>query len=121
MYEEDRAPVTLTEIYDQAASCERVAQRAAERSVVFQQFHPLDHYTDIIITGCGSSHHLAMCAAFAWSQMLDRPVAAVASSELLHFPHHYLDRNAKPLVIAISRSGATTKITLAAERLKPEY
>src|SRR5262245_5757972 len=121
MYEEDRAPVTLTEIYYQPASCERAVKRAAERADVFESFSPLDNYSDIIITGCGSSHHLAACAAFAWSQMLDRPVAAVASSELLHFPDHYLNRDARPLVIAISRSGSTTEVKLATERLSREY
>jgi len=121
MYEEDQAPVTLSEIYDQADSCQRTVERAAGRSRVFEQFLPLEHYSDVIITGCGSSHNLAMCASFAWSEMLERPVMAVASSELLHFPEHYLKRDSKPLVIAITRSGATTEVKLAVERLKREY
>jgi len=121
MFEEDRAPVTLSEIYNQAASCLRTVELAQERSRVFQQFLPLDAFTDIIITGCGSSHHLALCASFAWSEMLARPVAAIASSELAHFPDHYLAHNAKPLVLAISRSGDTTEVKLAVERLRRDY
>lgn len=121
MYEEDQAPVTLSEIYHQAASCQRTVELACQRSRIFEQFLPLDSYTDIIITGCGSSHHLAICASFAWSEMLERPVAAIASSELAHFPEHYLGRDAKPLVIAISRSGDTTEVKLAVERLRRDY
>ena len=121
MFEEDHAPVTLSEIYQQAASCQRTVELAQERSRLFEQFLPLENYTDIIITGCGSSHHLAICASFVWSEVLDRPVTAVASSELAHFPEHYLPRNAKPLLIAISRSGGTTEVTLAVERLQREY
>ena len=121
MFEEDRAPVTFSEIYHQADSCRRTVERAEERSRIFRQFLPLENYTEIIITGCGSSHHLAMCASFAWSEMLGRRVVAVASSELAHFSEHYLARGAKPLVIAISRSGGTTEVKLAVERLQHEY
>ncbi|HSB10050.1 MAG TPA: SIS domain-containing protein [Blastocatellia bacterium] len=121
MYEEDRGPLTLSEIYHQAGSCQRSVERAEQRSRIFEQFLPLENYTDIIITGCGSSHHLAMSASFAWSEMLGRPVTAVASSELAHFPEHYLSRAAKPLLIAISRSGGTTEVKLAVERLKLGY
>ena len=121
MYEEDHAPVTLSEIYHQAASCQRTVELACERSRILEQFLPLNNFTDIVMTGCGSSHHLAICASFAWSEVLERPVAAIASSELAHFPEHYLGRNAKPLVIAISRSGDTTEVKLAVERLRRDY
>lgn len=121
MFVEDHAPVTLSEIYHQAASCQRTVERAQERNRILEQFLPFANYTDIILTGCGSSHHLAICASFAWSEMLERPVAAIASSELAHFPEHYLARDAKPLVIAISRSGDTTEVKLAVDRLRRDY
>jgi len=121
MFEEDHAPVTLSEIYHQAASCQRTIALAQDRSSVFNRFQPLDSYTDIILTGCGSSHHLAICASFALSEMLQRPVSSVASSELAHFPDHYFSRNARPFVIAISRSGDTTEVRLAVERLQADY
>ena len=120
MYE-DQAPLTLSEIYHQADSCRQTTERAQDRTRLFEQFLPVDDYSDIIITGCGSSHHLAMCASFAWSEMFARPVMAVASSELLHFADHYLSSTSKPLVIAISRSGGTTEVKLAVERLRREY
>ena len=125
MFEEDEISLTLnatlSEIYHQADSCRRTVERARERGRIFEQFLPLENYTDILITGCGSSHHLAMCASFGWSEMLRRPVVAVASSELAHFPEHYLMRGSKPLLVAISRSGETTEVRLAVERLKREY
>lgn len=121
MYEDDRAPVTFSEIYRQADSCQETVRRARERSRAFERFLPLEKYTDIIITGCGSSYNLASCASFAWSELLERPVLAAASSELAHFPDYYLARSAKPLVIAISRSGGTTEVKLAVERLQRDY
>jgi fructoselysine-6-P-deglycase FrlB-like protein len=120
MYE-DEAPLTLSEIYHQADSCRQTTERADQRLRVLKQFLPLKQYSDIIITGCGSSHHLAICGSFAWSEMLARPVTAVASSELAHFAEHYLSRASTPLVIAISRSGGTTEVKIAVEKLRREY
>lgn len=51
MYEEDHAPVTLSEIYHQVASCQRTVELAQERSRIFETFLPLENDTDIIITG----------------------------------------------------------------------
>ena len=85
MHEEDRAPVTLTEIYHQADACQRTIERAGERSRIFDKFLPPENYTDTVITDCGSSHQLAMCVSFAWSEMPKRPVIAAVSSELAHF------------------------------------
>src|SRR5690349_14186330 len=40
MFEEDHAPVTLSENYHQAASCQRTIQLAQARSRVFNRFQP---------------------------------------------------------------------------------
>jgi len=70
----DEAPVilnvTLGEIYNQAATCQQTVARASTRSGIFERFLPLSKYTDIVITGCGSSHDLAICASFAWSEIV---------------------------------------------------
>jgi hypothetical protein len=60
MYEDDHGPVTLSETYHLAASCQRTVDLARERSCVFEQFLPLENYRDILSTGCASSHHVAM-------------------------------------------------------------
>lgn len=121
MFSEDSGTATLTEVYSQARSCKETLLQAQSRLNLIAPLLPVGQYTDILITGCGSSHHLAMCASFAWSELLDRPVAAVAASELLNFPEHYLKPDARPLVIAISRSGGTTEVKLTVERLTREY
>src|SRR5262249_37623151 len=81
----------------------------------------LDQYTDIVITGCGSSYHMASCASFAWSHLLARPVQAVQASQLMNFSGRYFPASARPLVIAISRSGATTEVEQAVLRLTDRY
>ena len=72
MYEKDRAPVRLTEICHQYYACQRSIERGEEHRRIFPKFLTLENYTDIVITGCGSSHDLAMCASFAWSEMLKK-------------------------------------------------
>ncbi|HKV41754.1 MAG TPA: SIS domain-containing protein, partial [Blastocatellia bacterium] len=114
-------PATLTEIYNQARSSQETVERHPARSKVFERFLPLEAHTDIILTGCGSSYNLSRCAAFAWSALIGRPVSAVPSSELMNFPERYLNADAHPLVIAISRTGGTTEVELAVERLRAGY
>ena len=121
MFEGDDSALTLGEIHNQSRSCQSTVQRAGALLRVFEQLLPLDQYTDVVITGCGSSHNLAACASFAWSELLGRPVMAVAASELAHFPEHYLRSDARPLIIAISRSGETTEVSLGVERLRRDY
>lgn len=121
MFLEDCGTATLAEISCQARSCRETIQQAQSRLDLIAPLLPVGQYTDILITGCGSSYNLAMCAAFAWSELLARPVAAVAASELMNFPEHYLSADARVLIIAISRSGGTTEVRRAVERLKRDY
>src|SRR5262245_25068321 len=118
---EDRAPDTFSEIYDQTRCCRETIRMAGAR---LESVHPLlrlDQYTDIVITGCGSSYHIASCASFAWTQMLSRPVHAVQASQLMSFSERYFPASARPLVIAISRSGATSEVEQAVLTLRGRY
>src|SRR5260370_11643806 len=105
-----KSDVTFREIYNQPRACEDTLARAEARLSLFAHLMPLDQYTDIIFTGCGSSYNLAKCASFAWSAIMHRPVRAVAASELMGFPDVYLAAGARPLLIAISSTGGTTEV-----------
>lgn len=71
---------------------------------------------ELIFTGCGSAYFAGMSAAAAAHTVLgDRGVRAVAlpASELLLTPEAHLYAEMQPILIACSRSGATSE-TLAA-------
>jgi glucosamine--fructose-6-phosphate aminotransferase (isomerizing) len=119
--ENHESEVTLSEIYNQPRACEETLARAEARLRILVELAPLEQYTDILLTGCGSSYNLAKCGSFAWSAILRRPVRAIASSELMGFPEVYLAAGARPLVVAISRTGGTTEVQLAVERMRSEY
>jgi glucosamine--fructose-6-phosphate aminotransferase (isomerizing) len=118
---EERPGDTFSEIYDQARCCQEVIKMAGVRFESVRPLLPLDQYTDIVFTGCGSSYHLASCASFAWTNMLSRPVQAVQASQLMSFSERYFPASAHPLVIAITRSGGTSEVEQAVEALRSRY
>src|SRR5215471_3874137 len=111
---------TYGEIHSQAESCARTISLGAARLRSMANLLPFDQYTDIILTGCGSSYNLANCASFAWDALLGMTTRAAPSSELLFHPESYLS-GSKLLVVAISRTGGTTEVQLAVERLRSEH
>jgi glucosamine--fructose-6-phosphate aminotransferase (isomerizing) len=112
---------TFRETRGQVGSCEETIQKAAERLSAFESFLPLDQYTHIVLTGCGSSYNLAKCGAFAWSEILERPVQAIPASELIHFSSRYLPHGSKVLLLAVSRTGATSEVRLAVHAVMHDY
>ena len=62
MFEDDRAPVTLSEIYSQSASCQRTVELAGKRRRSLDQFIPLDARLICSVTsaalGCAVARHL---------------------------------------------------------------
>jgi len=79
---------------------------------------PVERFTEAIFIGCGSSYHIALYAAHVWGVRLGIRARALPASEILNFPKAHLHAGARPLVIAISRSGGTDETVLAAEKVK---
>lgn len=73
-------------------------------------------FDHILVVGCGSTHYLAQTAAATLAYCAGIPARAVPASELWLFPQTYLaDRT---LLLAVSRSGATTETLWALERFR---
>jgi glucosamine--fructose-6-phosphate aminotransferase (isomerizing) len=64
---------------------------------------------------------MASCASFAWANMLSRPVQAIQASQLMSFSQRYFTASARPLVIAITRSGGTSEVEQAVITLRDRY
>lgn len=118
MREKENGQFTGREIFSQAESLRETLSRAEARHGRLRPRLGLSGYSEIIFTGCGSSYHIALCAARAWQEVTGRRVMALPSSELLHYTESYLRRESTPLVFAISRSGGTDETLLVAERLR---
>ncbi|HEX5016453.1 MAG TPA: SIS domain-containing protein [Actinomycetes bacterium] len=73
--------------------------------------------TDILITGCGSTHYLAMTAA-ALLRDAGRRAWALPASELLEQARPPLIDPKRTMLLAISRSGTTTETARAVESFR---
>ncbi len=71
-------------------------------------------WSEVLITGCGSSYYLARALAAIWQARTGTPARAVPSSELWLFPDQVLPRS-PALLVACSRSGETTETLRALE------
>ena len=77
-------------------------------------------YDQIVVTGCGSTHYLAKTAASLLQAHTGVLSQAAPASELLLHPQTIYGHG-KPLLIAISRSGATSETIQAVEQFKDRY
>ena len=76
-------------------------------------------YEQVIFTGCGSTYYLSLAAAALYQELTGCAARAVPAGELLLNPQTVFV-NQKTLLIAVSRSGATTETVKAVERFKSE-
>jgi glucosamine--fructose-6-phosphate aminotransferase (isomerizing) len=75
-------------------------------------------YEQLVFTGCGSTHYLALAAAALAQQELGTSARGLPASEIWLYPaSSYLPRR-QTLLIAISRSGETTETVRAVEAFK---
>lgn len=79
------------------------------------------HYDTILFTGCGSPYYLALSAAAAGRELLQRDVVAAPASELWLSPHGTLPATKRTLLVAISRSGLTTELLRACDQFRTRY
>ncbi|MCX8023622.1 MAG: SIS domain-containing protein [Thermanaerothrix sp.] len=91
------------------------------RSDLTALFRP--HYSQVIFIGCGSTYYLSQAAAALFQECTGRAARAVPAGELLLNERTVLTSNtAEPtLLIAISRSGATTETLRAVEHFKTHH
>lgn len=70
-------------------------------------------YDQVIFTGCGSTYYLSQWAAGSCEKETGIISRAVPASDLLFFPDLWMQKGKKNLLIAVSRSAATTETVLA--------
>ena len=107
--------MTQTEAWNEAM--ERVE---AQRAELMEFLH--SDYDQIIFTGCGSTYYLSLAASALFQHCTGRVARAIPAGELLLNEDTILRRRLTPsersLLIAISRSGATTETLRAVEQFK---
>ena len=75
-------------------------------------------FSDVLVTGCGSTHYLSQALAPLIQQQLGKRARALPASELLLFPETVLTPEGNTLLLTISRSGRTTETIQATQLYK---
>jgi glucosamine--fructose-6-phosphate aminotransferase (isomerizing) len=76
-------------------------------------------FEHVIFTGCGSTYYVSLSAAYAFRKLTRIPSTGIPAGELLLSPHLATPTGGKGmLLVAVSRSGATTETVRAVESFK---
>ncbi|MDX1615948.1 MAG: SIS domain-containing protein [Candidatus Promineifilaceae bacterium] len=75
-----------------------------------------DNLDQILLTGCGDSHHVGLAAALAFRQLVHVPTSAVTSMQCARFMVSYLPHPpSRTLVVTVSSSGKVSRTMEALE------
>ena len=110
---------TQEEILSQPNIWEQVINGWAELNI--ENFPKPEQYDQALFIGCGSTFYLSRWAARMnefHNGVLSR---SAPSSELLLYPDHWLNKDQKTLLVASSRSAATTETVKAIDHFKQHY
>jgi glucosamine--fructose-6-phosphate aminotransferase (isomerizing) len=109
----DKESHTLREIMSQGETW------AATITAAKAQMHTLADWlrqprSEVLFTGCGSTHYLSLSAAATWQSLTGIRAHGLPASELWLFPDANLPRQPS-LLVTVSRSGETTETLNAME------
>jgi glucosamine--fructose-6-phosphate aminotransferase (isomerizing) len=108
---------TIAEILSEPQTWSAVLAELDASSQLSDLSQKLPRDVEFIFVGCGSSFYLALAAASTWATLTGGTARAVPASELLLFPKT-LPEPERAQYVLISRSGHTSEVIQAAERLK---
>lgn len=83
------------------------------KSLDASHYPNIAEYDQVIFTGCGSTFYLSRWAAGTCEQETGIVSRAMPASDLLLFPELWMRKGRKNLLVAVSRSAATTETILA--------
>jgi glucosamine--fructose-6-phosphate aminotransferase (isomerizing) len=112
---------TLKEILTQPAAWQAALKIVADKQNALRNLWDAGQFSDILVTGCGSTHYLSQAVAPLLQQQLGTRARAVPGSELLLFPETVTPPTNNSLLLTISRSGRTTETVQAAQQYKARH
>lgn len=111
-----RGSHTWEEITTQPQAWRATLDRFAADQAGLEGFLGAVDYDQVLVIGCGSTHYLALTAAATLRQRAGVRAHALPASELWLFPGSISP--GRTLLLAVSRSGATTETVRAIERFQ---
>jgi glucosamine--fructose-6-phosphate aminotransferase (isomerizing) len=104
---------TLTEILTQPEAWQEAVHVAGQRSRELSDIWASGDYAQVLFTGCGSTYYLALAAAALFQGLTGKAARGVPAGELIMYPDTAYPVRGRTLLVAISRSAATTETVQA--------
>ncbi|MBI9048930.1 MAG: SIS domain-containing protein [Anaerolineaceae bacterium] len=114
----ERGLYTRQEIYSQPEAWQAAMQMLAEQKDELLALSQ-GQQRQVLFTGCGSTYYLALAAAAFYQDITGNCARGLPASELWHYPQASYP-NGEVLLVAISRSGATTETLIACKTFKEQ-
>lgn len=114
--QEVRGAHTYSEIMSQPEVWPEAVTAFKRQAETLRRLWQENRFDQIILTGCGSTHYLAVAGAALMQSLTRVPTRAHPASEVALFPDTVLIPDSRTLLITVSRSGATTE-TIEAVRV----
>jgi len=118
---------TWREIASQSGVWRTTLETFAATQASLREFLAEQEFEELVVTGCGSTHYLAQVAAVSLTHHVGIRARALPASELWLFPYAVSAQHRRgtggtgsdgTLLLAVSRSGATTETLRALERFQ---
>lgn len=105
------------EILSQAESWQGALKAVNAHREEVERWLAANRERELFVTGCGSTHYLALFAALFFQRVTGWRTRSAPASELTWQTDTLLVPGAKPGVVAISRSGETSETVLAVQKM----
>lgn len=110
------------EIISQQSAWQQAVDEVNGKVRAIHQFFAKNQPTDILFTGCGSPFYLGETIRLYWQAQTGVRCSVVPASELVQYSSSYLPpKDSSPLLVVISRSGATTEAIWAADAFSEQH
>lgn len=111
---------TYNEIYTQYDAWQD-AQQVVSQNLEALQALTESSYNFIVVTGCGSTYYLSTIMASLLRKLTGVAAVGAPASEMILHPEQVIPNGATPLLIAISRSAATSETIMATQQFRKIY
>ena len=109
---------TFNEIIEQPQTWTQVLTTLEARQEELRNWLRDEKFGQVVLVGCGSSHHANLAAARVFHRVSGLNAQALPASEVLYSTRPPYDVRIKTLLIGVSRSGETSETVWAVEKLK---
>src|SRR5512146_452491 len=106
---------TRQEIFSQPEAWAETIRSVQSQALNLRQFYEAGEFDSILFTGCGSTFYLSLAAAALFQEQTGLPCRGLPASEIWLSPASAYSPHLRHLLVAVSRSGATTETLRAVD------